>query len=136
MSEMGGVGCGAVVAGEGGLAMAGDGDGRMECGMAEREANADCSMSLPDRSEKHAAARKKLRKFHSRNAQKSLACTSRSEANTSIMKDAKENMDLETSSICCCLSTGTEFKTLANQSPVACVVCDGHYRWKRWRHVV
>ena len=43
-SEMGGVGCGAVVAGDGGLAMAGDGDGRMECGIAEREVNADCSM--------------------------------------------------------------------------------------------
>ena len=112
MSEMGGVGCGAVVTGEGGLAMAGDGDGRMECGMAERDANADCSMSLPDRSEKHAAARKKLRKFHSRNAQMSFARTSRSEANTSIMKDAKQNMDQETCSICCCLSAGPEFKTL------------------------
>ena len=60
--------------------MAGDGDGRMECGIAEREANADCSMSLPDRSEKLAAAKKKLRKFQSRNAQKSLAHAFRSDA--------------------------------------------------------
>ena len=58
-SEMAGVGCGAAVAGKGGLAMAGDGDGRMECGVAERESNAYCSMSTPDRSEKLAAARKK-----------------------------------------------------------------------------
>ena len=62
-SEMVGLGCGAAVVGEGGLAMAGDGDGRMECGMSEREANADCSMLMPGRSEKLAAARKKLRKF-------------------------------------------------------------------------
>ena len=72
-SEMVAVGCGAAVAGEGGLVMAGDGDGRMECGMAEREENADCSMSMPDRSEKLAVARKKLRKFQSRNAQKKKA---------------------------------------------------------------
>ena len=44
--------------------------------------------------------------------------------NTSIMKDAKESMDQETCSICFRLSGGTELKTLANQSPVACVVCD------------
>ena len=61
VSEMAAVGCGAAVAGEVGLAMAGDGDERMECGMAEREVSTDCSMSMPDRSEKLAAARKKLR---------------------------------------------------------------------------
>ena len=82
-SEMVVVGCGAAVAGEGGLAMAGDGDGRMECGMAKREANADCSMSMPDRSEKLAAARKKLRKFQSRNAQKKKANN-----NCSVCEDA------------------------------------------------
>ena len=86
--------------------MAGDVDGRMECGMAEREANTDCSMSTPDRSEKLTAARKKLRKFQSRHAQKSLARSSRSVANTSTMKDAKESMDQETCCICCRLSAG------------------------------
>ena len=49
------------MAGEVGLVMAGDDDGRMEYGMAEREAIADCSMSTPDRSEKLAVARKKLK---------------------------------------------------------------------------